>query len=280
MAQVIFVAMSLRDTALDWLQTSTSVSGVFLSLFVHDVAQRVAIRLGERTHQRAVSSMARWINRSSRLTGARHAVRGMEHVDPRQNYVVVMNHQSLLDISMASEFLEILQPRYVSKIELARGIPGVSYNLRRGGSALIDRRDPAQAHAVIADMGRRVREEHLSVVIFPEGTRSKTGAMKPFKTGGLHTLLEHARGVPVLPVTSYGGSRMFTKGLTPIQRNIELGFVIHAPMSPPDVNDAGAFAAFVKDLEETIASALPAVDRKAPPSPPGKRSRQQAATAA
>jgi 1-acyl-sn-glycerol-3-phosphate acyltransferase len=191
-----------------------------------------------------------------------------------------MNHQSLLDISMASDFLERLQPRYVSKIELAKGIPGVSYNLRCGGSALIDRKDPGQAHAVIADMGRRVREEHLSVVIFPEGTRSKTGAMKPFKPGGLRTLLEHARGVPVLPVTSYGGSRMFMKGLMPLQRNIELGFVVHPPVSAPDVDDAGAFAAFVKDLEETIASALPPVDRQAPPSPPAKRSRQQTATAA
>jgi 1-acyl-sn-glycerol-3-phosphate acyltransferase len=272
--------MSLRDLALDWLGTSTSVSGVFLSLFVHDLAQRVAIRFGAHPHQRAVSSMARWINRSSRLTGAHHAIRGLEHVDPKQNYVVVMNHQSLLDISMASDFLEVLEPRYVSKIELARGIPGVSYNLRCGGSALIDRKDPAQAHAVIADMGRRVREEHLTAVIFPEGTRSKTGAMKPFKPGGLRTLLEHARGVPVLPVTSYGGSRMFSKGLTPVQRNIELGFVIHPPVSPPDVSDEGAFAAFVKDLEATIASALPAVDRNAPPSPSKSRSRQQVAQAA
>lgn len=257
---------------LDWLGTATSVSGVFLALFTHDLAQRVAIRFGPRAHQRAVSSMARWINRSAMLTGARFAVRGLEHVDPTQQYVVVMNHQSLLDISMASDFLEAIAPRYVSKIELARGIPGVSYNLRFGGSALIDRKDPAQAHAVIADVARRVRDEHLSVVIFPEGTRSKTGAMKPFKPGGLHTLLATAPSVPVLPVTSYGGSRMFRRGLAPVQRNIELGFVIHPPVRTPDPTDEGAFAAFVKDLEATIASALPPEDQRGEALAPKRRS--------
>jgi 1-acyl-sn-glycerol-3-phosphate acyltransferase len=262
--------MSLRGLVLDWLGTGASVSGVFLSLFTHDVAQRLAIRLGPRAHQRAVSSMARWINRSSRLAGAHHTVRGLENIDWTRNYIVVMNHQSLLDISMASDFLEPLQPRYVSKKELSKGIPGVSYNLTHGGSALIDRKDPAQAHAVIAEMGRRVREG-MSVVIFPEGTRSKTGAMKAFKPGGLRTLVQCAPGVPILPVTSYGGSRMFRKGLAPVTRNVELGFIVHPPVHAPDAADEGAFAAFVKDLEATIGSALPERDRRGEAKLPAKK---------
>jgi 1-acyl-sn-glycerol-3-phosphate acyltransferase len=254
-----------RDALLlDWIGTAASVSGVFASLLTHDVAQRVALRFGARAHQRVVSSQARWINRAAMLSGARYRVVGMEHVDPRRNYIVVMNHQSLLDISMASDFLEALSPRYVSKAELGRRIPGVSYNLRHGGSALIERKNPEQARAAIVELARRVRDDGWTVVIFPEGTRSKTGAMKPFKQGGLRTLIAHAPGVPVLPITSYGGSRMFKKGLLPVQRNIELGFVIHPPMSAPDPTDEGAFAAFVKDLEATIASALPAEDRHAP----------------
>lgn len=254
--------MSARGFLLDWLCSGASVSGVFASLFVHDVVQRVAIRFGPHAHQRAVSSQARWINRAATLSGARHVVRGLSNVDMGRNYIVVMNHQSLLDIAMASDFLEPLEPRYVSKVELSRGIPGISYNLRHGGSALIDRKDRGQAQSAIAELARHVREDGWTVVIFPEGTRSRTGAMKPFKTGGLHTLVEHAPGVPVLPITSFGGSRLFRRGLTPLQRDVELGFVIHPPMTAPHAADESAFAAFVKDLEDTIAGALPDADRR------------------
>ncbi|APR84195.1 1-acyl-sn-glycerol-3-phosphate acyltransferase [Minicystis rosea] len=268
--------MSAGGLILDWLGTGASVSGVFASLFVHDVAQRVAIRFGTRVHQKVVSSQARWINRSATLTGARHVVRGKEHIDPAQNYIVVMNHQSLLDISMASDFLGALMPRYVSKAELARGIPGVSYNLRKGGSALINRKDPGQAHTAIAEISRRVREDGWTVVIFPEGTRSQTGAMKPFKPGGLRTLVQNAPNVPVLPVTSYGGSRMFRKGLLPVQRNIELGFIIHPPMKTPDASDEGAFGAFVEDLQGVIASALPDSDLRGEAKHPARPSEASA----
>jgi len=252
--------MSARETVLDWAATGAAVTGVFASLLTHEVLQRVAMRFGPHAQQRASSSMARWINRAARLAGTRLRARGLEHVDPRAHYVVVMNHQSLLDIAMASDLLAPLEPRYVSKIELARGIPGVSYNLRHGGSANIDRHDPAQAHAALAEMGRRVRDDGFTVVLFPEGTRSKTGAMRPFKAGGLRTLLRHARGVPVLPITSYGGSRLFRHGLRPIERNVELGFVVHPPVTAPDPDDDAAFDAFVHQLEATIAGALPPED--------------------
>ncbi len=256
--------MASRGTLLDWVATGAATSGVLASLLVHDLLQRVAIRFGPRPHQRVVSNMARWINRAAGLTGARIVARGLEHVDPRRNYLVVMNHQSLLDISMASQILARLMPRYVSKIELGHGIPGVSYNLTHGGSALIDRRDPAQAHRAIVEIGKRVADEALTVVLFPEGTRSRTGALAPFKVGGLRTLVRQAPGVPVLPVTraSYGGSRMFARGIFPLRRNVELGFVVHPAVSAPDPEDEAAFAAFVADLEETVASALPPEDAR------------------
>ena len=256
--------MSTRERVLDWAATGAAVGGVFASLLAHDVLQRLAIRVSPHGQQRVASSMARWINRAARLAGTRFRVRGLEHIDPRRSYVVVMNHQSLLDIAMASEFLAALEPRYVSKIELSRGIPGVSFNLRRGGSANIDRRDPAQAHAALAELGRRVRDDGFTVVLFPEGTRSKTGAMRPFKPGGLRTLLRNAGNVPVVPVTSYGGSRLFRNGLLPIVRDVELGFVVHPPVTAPDPEDTAAFEAFVRQLEATIAGALPPEDRGAP----------------
>lgn len=246
------------ESVQDWVATGASVAGVVGSMVVFDVVQRFAWRVSPRAQQNAASQMAAAINASTRLAGATITIEGLERVDRSKNYIIVSNHQSMLDISFLSEHLKELHPRYVSKRELASGVPGVSYNLRRGGSALIDRKDPAQARAAIADLTRRIRDENLTAVIFPEGTRSKTGAMKPFRAGGLRELVKGAPGTPILPVTSYGGSRLFSKGLKPIVRGVRLGMVFHDPVAAPPADDDAAFDAFVRSLEETIGSVLPA----------------------
>ena len=98
----------------------------------------------------------------------------------------------MFDISPIIWFLRRHTPTFVSKVELAHGIPGVSYNLRKSGAALIDRKDPKQAIVEIARLGKLIQQENLSAVIFPEGTRSASGQMRPFVTGGVATLLKRA----------------------------------------------------------------------------------------
>lgn len=252
----------LRETILDWVATGASVTGVFASMITFEFIQRAAIRFGSHAQQRAATGMAWAINRSARLAGARFRVEGLENVEPGRPYIIVSNHQSIFDISMTSEFLGKLEPRYVSKREIGRGVPGVSFNLREGGSALIDRRDPAQAHAAIEQLSKRILAEGFSVVIFPEGTRSRTGAMRPFREAGLRTLMQHAPGVAVLPVTTSGGSRLFRNELKPVSRGVELVYRIHPPIMPPDPRDQEAFSAFVKSCAETIEGALPEADRQ------------------
>ncbi len=251
-------------TPIDWLATGVAITGVFSALITGDLAQRVAILFGPHAHQREVSRMARGINRGATLCGTRFRLDGLEHVDFSQNYIIVSNHQSLLDISMTAEFLAPLEPRYISKLELARGIPGVSYNLQHGGSALINRKEAAQALTEIERIAKRVREDHWTVMIFPEGTRSKTGAMRPFRPAGLRTLIANAPGVPILPVTTSGGSRLFKHEMRPVVRNIEIVYRIHAPLPAPDADDPVVFAAFVKKLEQLIHDGLEPIDREVP----------------
>ncbi len=245
---------------LDWAATGLAAGGVFAALGVYDVLQRIAIRRSPEAHQWAVSGMARAINRATMLSGARFRVEGLEHVVRGQNYILVANHQSLLDISMASDFLEHLHPRYISKRENAQGIPGVAYNLIHGGSAIIDRKDPARAVEAIAALGRRIATDHWSVVIYPEGTRSRTGTPRPFREAGLKALVRAAPGVPVLPVTGWGGSKLFRHGLRPIVRNVEMGFKVHPAVTAPDPDDDAAFTAWVQGLRQLIIASLPPED--------------------
>lgn len=254
---------SLRDNLLDWSATAAAVGGVFTALGVYDVLMRVAMSTGGiHAQQRASQGMARAINRAAGLAGTRFRVAGLENAPFGRPYIIVSNHQSLLDISLITEYLGALEPRYVSKRELSRGIPGVSFNLRAAGSACIDRKDPEQAHAAIEQLARRITVEGFSVVIFPEGTRSATGAMRPFREAGLRTLVRNARGVPVLPVTTAGGSVLFRDQLKPIARGVTLSLTIHPPVSPPDPDDAEAFSAFVRSCAATIERALPEADRE------------------
>ena len=250
----------LRETVLDWVATGASVTGVLTAMSAFELVQRVAIRFGDHPHQRAVSGMAWGINLGARFAGTRFRFEGIENVEPGKSYIVVANHQSMFDIAMASQYLAALEPRYVSKKELARGLPGVSYNLRLGGSACIDRKNPEQAIAAIEELGRRMKERGFSVVIYPEGTRSRTGQMKPFREAGLRTLIRSAPGVEVLPVTHHGGSALWRYNLKPVVRNVELGMRVHPPVTPADPDDAEAFTAFVRRCEDTIRTGLPEAD--------------------
>jgi 1-acyl-sn-glycerol-3-phosphate acyltransferase len=86
--------------------------------------------------------------------------------------IIVANHQSMWDIPPIIWFMRKYHPKFISKIELGKGIPSISYNLKHGGSVLIDRKNPRQAAGEIIKIARYVSEHNRSVVIFPEGTRS------------------------------------------------------------------------------------------------------------
>jgi 1-acyl-sn-glycerol-3-phosphate acyltransferase len=172
-----------------------------LLLYVFHAVQLVAFRaFGPQAHQRSVV----WLNcalvHALWLLGTRIGVRYAEPLPADRPIIFIANHQNKLDISGIGWFLRRHTPRFVSKIELARGIPSVSYNLRHSGAALIDRDDPRQAIKEIGRLGSLIEQTRSAAVIFPEGTRSRTGEMAPFQPAGIKILLKKAPSALVVPI--------------------------------------------------------------------------------
>jgi 1-acyl-sn-glycerol-3-phosphate acyltransferase len=145
--------------------------------------------------------------------------------------IFVANHQSLYDIVGIIWYLRRFHAKFVSKKELGKGIPSVSYNLRHGGSVLIDRKDPKQAIPVIKGLGEYIEAHTRSAVIFPEGTRSKNGQPKEFAQSGLKILCKYAPSAYVVPISINNSWKMVKFGAFPMGLGNSLQFIIHEPIA-------------------------------------------------
>ena len=105
--------------------------------------------------------------------------------------IFASNHQSTYDIPPLIWYLRRYSPKFVAKKELGKGLPSISFHLRKGGNVLIDRKNSSASLEAIATFAKRVDKNNWSVIIFPEGTRTRNGQPKAFQRGGLTTLLNH-----------------------------------------------------------------------------------------
>lgn len=165
-------------------------------------------------------------------------------IDTDQPLIIVANHQSMYDISPIMWYMRKHHPKFISKKELGKGIPSVSYNLRHGGSVLIDRKNPRQALPAIMKFGEYIEASHHAAVIFPEGTRSKTGIPKPFQTKGLEILIKKIPSAVIVPISINNSWKMLRYGKFPMGIGNHLKFTVHQPIK---------IATFV-NKEELIAS--------------------------
>ncbi len=132
-------------------------------------------------------------------SGVRVQVEGLPRIDPNQAYVFAANHQSQFDIFVLLAHLPI-QFRWLAKKELFR-IPIFGRAMRGAGYIPIDRSNRRSAFQSIDVAAARIRKG-TSIVIFPEGTRSLDGRLKPFKKGGFHLAIKGKR--PIVPVSISG----------------------------------------------------------------------------
>lgn len=189
---------------------------------------------GYNAHRWSVAILNWFLVRTTHILGTTYSIKGFENVPNNVPVIIVSNHQSLYDIPPYIWFLRKLHPKFISKKELGKGIPSVSYNLRYGGSALIDRKDPKQALPEIKKVAEYINSNNYSVVIFPEGTRSKTGKPKEFATNGLKMLYKFAPDAYFLPITINNSWKMTRYGQFPLGLGNRLEYIIHEPLKISD----------------------------------------------
>ncbi len=189
-----------------------------------------------------------WARIIAFITPVRVTVEGGENAHRGERYVVTSNHQSQFDIILIYGFLR-LDMKWVMKKEL-RKIPGIGIGCEKAGHIFVDRGSPKQASKAIREALARMGQG-VGILFFPEGTRSLSGRLLPFKKGAFRLSVE--QGLPILPVTLVGTRDVLpAKSMRLFPGRVKL--VIHSPIAP----DGRDLEELLEDTRAVIRSALPA----------------------
>ena len=204
----------------------------FLLLLFHPI-QVICRKLGGYpTRKKSVDVLNFMLLYGLGIMGSRIRFKGFDKLPKDRSLIIVSNHQSTFDIPPIVWGFRKHHPRFISKIELGKGIPSISYNLRHAGSALIDRKNKGQAVKEIIRVGRMIEKAQHAVSIFPEGTRSKNGKVKNFQEGGIHTLMKVAPTAMIVPFVIDGNNRLMKNGYYPLQFGTRINFTVLDPIDP------------------------------------------------
>ena len=179
-------------------------------------------------------------------TGVDVSVSGLERLEPGKTYVFVANHQSIYDIPCL--FWSIpFQLRIIAKDSLG-SFPMLGPHLKRTGHLLVDRKHPDRAG--IIGWASRLTSNGLSLIIFPEGTRSRTGMLGKFKGGSI--MLAMQAGLPLVPISVIGSRHVMKKGeLTTRPGSVAL--IVHDPIATvpnpePSVTEVRVLAERIREV--------------------------------
>lgn len=238
----------------DWIFTIPFVAVFGLTLGVFEIIARIARLFGLRPMEVTMGVLQRLLLWELRLVGTRLVVEKSEKIAPGTGYLLISNHQSLIDVPIFGGLLFSNYPKYIAKAELGRWLPTVSFNLTHGGNAIIDRDDPRQALRTIKALGEECQRRNTAVVIFPEGTRSRDGELGDFKPSGTVTLMRAAPDLAVVPTTIDGSWELLRHKLFPVPFGTTVRVRFGDPIEQSDGDDPKALLERARaEIDATLA---------------------------
>ncbi len=188
---------------------------------------------------------------ASALIGLKLNVTGEEHLWARRPAVFVMNHQSKVDVLIVAKLLR-RDFAGIGKIEIKKESPILGGILELGGTVFIDRSSGKKAVEALKPLVELMRDEGISVAIAPEGTRTETAELAPFKKGAFH--LAQQAGVPIIPIVIHNAGKLAPKG----QLAIHSGTVDIEVLSPVETGSwkASTIDEHVREVRNLFARTL------------------------
>jgi 1-acyl-sn-glycerol-3-phosphate acyltransferase len=239
----------------------TSSSGGSFALALLGIAETfrvcaptlVEAAIGTLTRETCDARLDAWSRRLMRETALDLNVHGRDRVPPGETFVVMSNHQSLFDIPVLFRALHPMTLRMVAKTELYR-IPVFGRTLTIAEFVELDRRDKGKARESLALAQTRLKSG-INVWIAPEGTRSVTGRLAPFKGGGFKLAMD--TGARILPVTIEGTRNVMAAKAATVKRGQRVDVTLHDPIETASYV-RGRRDELVARVRAAIVSALPA----------------------
>ena len=193
-----------------------------------------------------------------RLAGGRPVISNRPQLHESYPAIYVSNHCSTIDL-FASMWICPVGGCGIAKKEVAK-VPFFGWLYYLSGHLLIDRSDRGKAIAAMQEIAEVVKAHTLGIWIWPEGTRSKNGRLKPFKKGFVHLAI--ATGLPVVPVAVHGAHTLWQKKeLMFVPGELKIDVLPAIDTSGWKAEDAGAIAEEVHDI---FAAALNPAQRPLP----------------
>ncbi|MBB5635721.1 1-acyl-sn-glycerol-3-phosphate acyltransferase [Pedobacter cryoconitis] len=209
----------------------------FLTLIIFQPIQWICFRFfGYKAHKVSVDYLNFFLTYCQVFLGNSTTFVNQQDLPADRPIIFVANHQSMYDIPGIIWFLRKHHVKFISKIELTKGIPSISFNLKHGGGANINRKDSKQAVSEIIKLGRRMKDNTWSAMIFAEGTRAKDGRMKPFQVGGIATLLKAAPNAMIVPIAIENSWKIVQYGAFPLSCGEKIKWTVLRPVQTAGLN--------------------------------------------